>query len=107
MGSARRRQRRPGLSAGRLVAAAVLAVIAALYVGPVQRYLEVRRQLNAQRAEVAALERRHAQLEQFASSFKTRATVIRYARSCGWVFPSETPIVVQGLPDGSLCNLTR
>ena len=42
-----------GLSVGRLVAVVVLAVIAALYVGPVQKYLHVRRDLANQRAQVA------------------------------------------------------
>ena len=50
------------ISVGRLVAVGVLAVIAALYVGPLQKYLQVRRDLGAQRAQVAALEREHGRL---------------------------------------------
>ncbi len=90
-------------SVGRLVAVGVLAVIAALYVGPVQKYLQVRRDLGAQRAQVAALEREHGRLVRLERSLHTRATIVWYARRCGWVFPGETPIVVQGV-GGSGCE---
>jgi cell division protein FtsB len=92
-----------GLSVGRLVAVGVLAVIAALYVGPVQKYLQVRRDLGAQHAQVAALEREHTRLTRLERSLHTRATIVWYARRCGWVFPGETPIVVQGI-GGSHCE---
>lgn len=92
-----------GLSVGRLVAVGVLAVIAALYVGPVQKYLQVRRDLGAQRAQVTALEREHGRLTRLERSLHTRATIVWYARRCGWVFPGETPIVVQGI-GGSHCE---
>jgi hypothetical protein len=82
-----------------LVAVGVLAVIAALYVGPIQKYLQVRRDLGAQRAQVAALEREHVRLVRLERSLHTRATLVWYARRCGWVFPGETAIVVQGVGD--------
>jgi hypothetical protein len=85
------------MSMGRLVAAGVFAVIAALYVGPVQKYLQVRRDLGAQQAEVNRLEREHGRLVRIERSLHTRATIVWYARRCGWVFPGETPIVVQGI----------
>jgi cell division protein FtsB len=92
-----------GVSVGRLVAVCVLAVIAALYVGPVQKYLQVRRDLSAQHAQVARLEREHRRLIRLERSLHTRATIVWYARRCGWVFPGETPIVVQGV-GGSHCE---
>jgi cell division protein FtsB len=92
-----------GLSVGRLVAVVVLAVIAALYVGPVQKYLHVRRDLANQRAQVATLEREHGRLTRLEQSLHSRATIVWYARRCGWVFPGETPIVVQGV-GGSDCE---
>ena len=92
-----------GLSVGRLVAVVVLAVIAALYVGPVQKYLHVRRDLVNQRAQVATLEREHGRLTRLEQSLHSRATIVWYARRCGWVFPGETPIVVQGV-GGSDCE---
>lgn len=92
-----------GVSVGRLVAVGVLAVIAALYVGPIQKYLQVRRDLGAQRTQVAALEREHGRLTRLERSLHTRATIVWYARRCGWVFPGETPIVVQGI-GGSHCE---
>jgi hypothetical protein len=91
------------MSVGRLVAVAVFVVIAALYVGPVQKYLQVRRDLSVQRTEVSRLEREHARLTRLERSLHTRATIVWYARRCGWVFPGETPIVVQGI-GGSHCE---
>jgi len=91
------------MSVGRLVAVAVFAVIAALYVGPVQKYFQVRRDLSAQRAEVGRLEREHSRLVRLERSLHTRATIVWYARRCGWVFPGETAIVVQGI-GGSDCE---
>jgi len=91
------------MSVGRLVAVAVLVVIAALYVGPVQKYLQVRRDLSVQKTEVSRLEREHGRLVRLERSLHTRATIVWYARRCGWVFPGETPIVVQGI-GGSHCE---
>ena len=87
------------MSVGRLVAVAVFVVIAALYVGPVQKYLQVRRDLSVQKTEVSRLEREHGRLVRLERSLHTRATIVWYARRCGWVFPGETPIVVQGIGD--------
>ena len=104
MGSVRsRRTVARKISVGRLVAVGVLAVIAALYVGPIQKYLQVRRDVGAQRAQVTALEREHGRLVRLERSLHTRATIVWYARRCGWVFPGETPIVVQGV-GGSGCE---
>ena len=91
------------MSVGRLVAVAVFVVIAALYVGPVQKYLQVRRDLSVQKTEVSRLEREHRRLVRLERSLHTRATIVWYARRCGWVFPGETPIVVQGI-GGSHCE---
>ena len=91
------------MSVGRLVAVAVFVVIAALYVGPVQKYLQVRRDLSVQKTEVSRLEREHVRLVRLERSLHTRATIVWYARRCGWVFPGETPIVVQGI-GGSHCE---
>ena len=91
------------MSVGRLVAIAVFVVIAALYVGPVQKYLQVRRDLSVQKTEVSRLEREHGRLVRLERSLHTRATIVWYARRCGWVFPGETPIVVQGI-GGSHCE---
>lgn len=103
MGSAQKRTVRRGVPVGRLVAVAVFVVIAALYVGPVQKYFQVRRDLASQRAQVARLEHEHSRLVKLEQSLHTRATVVWYARRCGWVFPGETAIVVQGI-GGSDCE---
>jgi hypothetical protein len=91
------------MSVGRLVAVGVFAVIAALYVGPVQKYLQIRRDLTRQRTQVTRLDREHGRLVRLEQSLHTRATIVWYARRCGWVFPGETPIVVQGV-GGSRCE---
>jgi hypothetical protein len=103
VGSVRKRNVKRGFSVGRLVAVGVLAVIAALYIGPIQKYFQVRRELGVQRAQVTALEREHGRLLRLERSLHTRATIVRYARGCGWVFPDETPIVVQGV-GGNHCE---
>jgi hypothetical protein len=100
VGSARTRSRPRGLSTGRLVAAVVLCVIAALYVGPVEKYLAVRRDLHVQQAALVRLGAEHATLLRQEAALHQRPTVILYARSCGWVFPWETAMVVRGLPAG-------
>jgi hypothetical protein len=75
-------------------------VIAALYVGPVEKYLAVRRELRAQDTQVARLEAEHRSLLRQERALSQRATIILYARSCGWVFPGETAMVVRGLAAG-------
>ena len=70
---------------------------------PVQKYLHVRRDLANQRAQVATLEREHSRLTRLEQSLHSWATIVWYARRCGWVFPGETPIVVQGV-GGSDCE---
>lgn len=82
------------------MAAVVLCVIAALYVGPVEKYLSVRRELHTQQAQLARLGAEHAALVREEQALHQRPTIIRYARSCGWVFPWETAMVVRGLPAG-------
>ena len=79
----------------------MLVLIAALYVGPLQKELRLRSELAAGRARVAALDRRHRQLVRAAAALHTPAEIIRVARGCGWIFPGEQAYVVKGLTDGS------
>lgn len=87
-----------GVPVGRVAAVVVLMVIAALYVGPVERYLAVQRQLNQQRGLVHRLQQQQAALETHARLLGTRGAVIQCARSRGWVLPGEHTLVVTGLP---------
>jgi hypothetical protein len=98
---ARTRSLRRGLTTGRIVAAIVLLLIAALYVGPLQKELRLHSQLAAGRARVAALERRHRHLLAVEAAFTTKAEIVRVARGCGWIFPHEQAYVVKGLADRS------
>ena len=103
MARPRRRTRtlRRGLSTGRVVAVAVLLLIAALYVGPLQKELRLRSELASGRGQVAALERRHQQLVAIERSLHTKSEIIRVARSCGWIFPGEQAYVVKNLAQSS------
>ena len=101
MAPARTRSLRRGLTTGRIVAAVVLLLIAALYVGPLQKELRLRSQLAGGRARVAALERRHRHLLASRGGAHTRAEIVRVARGCGWIFPGEQAYVVKGLADRS------
>jgi hypothetical protein len=79
----------------------VLLLIAALYVGPLQKELRLRSELAAGQGKVASLERRHRELVAVERSLHTKAEIIRVARSCGWIFPGEQAYVVKNLADGS------
>jgi cell division protein FtsB len=94
------------VSLRRLVAVGVLAVVAALYVSPVQKYLRVERDLTQQRAELVRTQQRHDALEHQRAALQTTQRIVELARACGWIFPGERPLVVQGLPprDGVPCR---
>jgi hypothetical protein len=79
----------------------VLVLIAALYVGPLQKELRLRSELSAGRARVAVLDRRHESLLATEAALHTRAEIIRVARGCGWIFPGEKAYVVKSLAGGS------
>ena len=93
--------RLPGLSVRRLAALGVLAVVAALYVSPVQKYLRVQREVRYQNAELARAEQRHDALIQERAALDTNQRIILLARECGWIFPGEQPLVIEGLPPGT------
>jgi hypothetical protein len=85
----------------RLVMVVVLAVVAALYVAPVQKYLRVQRDLDHSRTAYAAAEKAHGDLVRQREALDTDARIIVLARECGWIFPGETPLVIEGLPPGT------
>jgi cell division protein FtsL len=98
--------RLPGLSVRRLAALGVLAVVAALYVSPVQKYLRVQREVRYQNAELARAEQRHDALIQERTALDTNQRIILLARECGWIFPGERALVIEGLPvrTGASCR---
>lgn len=105
---ARRRIRRTTriLPLRRLSAVVVLAVMAALYVNPVQRYMHSSQRLQEQRALVTSLQQRHNALIGESSQLHTNAGVELLARECGWIFPHEQPLVIEGVParDHAQCH---
>jgi cell division protein FtsB len=99
VGSARliRREGRP-LSIRRVAAVAVLLLMAALYVSPVQKYLRASQRLHSDRAQVEALQRKHDKLTTEAASLNTQPTIVMLARACGFIYPGEHTFVIQDVP---------
>jgi cell division protein FtsB len=85
---------------GRLAAVLVLVIVAALYVAPVQKYLSVQRQLAHEQTAYKQAAARKAELDRQHALLQTNAEVEILARQCGWIYPGEKPLVVQGLPPG-------
>ena len=96
---ARPRRRRRGSRLGRLIALAVVVVLALLYYRPVRTYLETRDALTQRRAEVAALAQRKQALEDALEQIRTGATLVRGARRLGLVKPGERLFIVRGIPE--------
>jgi hypothetical protein len=80
-----------------MVAAGILVLIAALYVGPLQKELHLRSELSAGRNRVSILEKQNRRLHEVEAQLHTKAEIVRYARACGWIFPNEQAYVVKGL----------
>ena len=80
-----------------MVAAGILVLIAALYVGPLQKELHLRSELAAGRNRVSILDRQNKHLHGVEAQLHTKAEIVRFARACGWIFPHEQAYVVKGL----------
>jgi hypothetical protein len=75
-----------------------LVLIAALYVGPVEKYLRVQRQLRQERALVARLQNVHDALGMRVVALHSKPAIVQCARARGWVFPGEKTVIVTGIP---------
>ncbi len=93
------RRRRPSRSrlALRWLGVAVVAAIAFGYVQPLRAYFDARRQAEASRADIAALEREHETLERRLEFTGTDAFIEREARRLGLVRPGERLFIVKGV----------
>jgi hypothetical protein len=100
-----RDQSRP-LPKRRLAAVAVLMLMAALYVSPVQKYLRAGARLDESRAQLAALQHRHDQLVQDSQALGTTPRIVLLARECGWVYPGDVPLVIVDVKprEGAQCR---
>jgi hypothetical protein len=76
----------------------VAIVMIGLYVGPVQKYLRVSRELHAQRAALTQLQHRHDVLAAQKALLNTKAGIMTLARECGWSLPSEHVLAIKGIP---------
>ena len=90
--------RASGFPVRRVATLAVLILMAALYVSPVQKYLRVQRELAQQHALVQRLEADHQRLTERVTALRKRPAIVQCARQRGWVFPGETTLIVTGLP---------
>jgi cell division protein FtsB len=92
------RRRRPSRSslALRWLGIAVLAAVAFAYVHPLRAYFDARSEVDARRADVASLERKHTELEARIKVARTNTFVEREARKLGLVRPGERLFIVDG-----------
>ncbi len=74
----------------------MLAVVAFAYVHPLRAYFSARNEVDARRADVAALERQHSELEARIAVARTNTFVEREARKLGLVRPGERLFIVNG-----------
>jgi cell division protein FtsB len=93
------RRRRPSRStlALRWLGVAALVAIALSYVHPLRSYRAARAGVAERRAELAALERENARLEQRLALSGEDAFVEREARRLGLVRPGERLFIVKGV----------
>jgi hypothetical protein len=100
-----RDQSRP-LPKRRLAAIAVLLLMAALYVSPVQKYLRAGARLDQSRVQLAALQRHHDQLMRDSQALATKPRIVLLARECGWVYPGDVALVIEDVKprDGAQCR---
>jgi cell division protein FtsB len=93
------RRRRPSAStlALRWLGVAVIAAIAFGYVQPLRAYFDARAQVEARRADIAALERERRTLERRLEFTGTDDFIEREARKLGLVRPGERLFIVKGI----------
>jgi hypothetical protein len=82
----------------RVAAASVLLLMAALYVSPVQKYLRSDERLQHSQTQVVMLQHEHDRLQSEAAALLTKARIVELARACGWIYPSEHPLVIRDIP---------
>lgn len=81
-----------------MVMLAGLVLIAALYVGPVEKYLRVQRELRQERARVGRLQSVNNALGVRVVALHYKPAIVQCARARGWVFPGEKTVIVTGIP---------
>lgn len=90
------RRRTRGLTLNRMAALFVVVLMAALYAGPVQKELRVGSELQAAHRQVAQLQRDKRRLHARIALLQSPAGELDLARSCGYTFPGERAVFVQG-----------
>jgi cell division protein FtsB len=93
-----RRRRRRRFRLGRVLALCAIVLLALLYYRPVHAWFETRDAVDARRAEVRALEAKHAALEKRLANTQSGTDLVRAARRLGLVKPGERLFIVRGIP---------
>jgi cell division protein FtsB len=82
-----------------IVAIAGACLIGFLYYRPVKAYISTSHQLAQRQAEVRALARENAALEQSLTASGTSQTLLEEARRLGFVRPGERLFIVRGVKE--------
>jgi cell division protein FtsB len=85
---------------GRWALLGVVAVILYLYIGPTVSLVQTLGEAKRQRAAVAELKARHAELRRRRAELLDSVALEHEARRLGMVKAGERAYVVRGLPDG-------
>lgn len=91
------RARRSRLPVRRLLAVAVLALVALLYVQPLRTYLDTRETLGERAADVRELAAEQRELERRLAVQTSTAALVREARRLALVKPGERLYIVKGI----------
>ena len=83
---------------GRWALVGVVAVIVYLYIGPTVSLVQTWSEAKRQRATVAELKERRAELRRRRAQLLSPAALEREARRLGMVRPGERAYVIEGLP---------
>ena len=94
--ASRPRKRIPML---RWAALATIAVVALLYYRPVKSYIETRRSLEQNQAEVRDLRAKRNELARRLAEADTPEALARRARKLGLVKPGEQLFIIKGIPE--------
>jgi hypothetical protein len=82
---------------GRVILVIVLFAILASYVNPFANFVDAWRDSGTQKAELQALQREHARLQERAQLADTSQSKQRAARGLGMIVPGERSYVIRGI----------
>lgn len=90
----------------RLVALALLVLVAVLYAGPLRSYYDKRELVRHEEGQVALLRAQHDELTKKLKHARTAEAIERSARCLFYVKPGERLYIVKGI-NGGQCDKER